>query len=930
MYPFFLISLYHEKRIYIYFVLLAITILFISACNGFKEIEDESEVNPAKPYTYWWWMGNAVDTATLAYNLEMMDNAGVGGAHIVPIYGVKGYEDEFLEYLSPKWVDMVKYTSRKAGELGMEIDMTLGTGWCYGGSWVEDRHGIMSARIDKIDNCTGNMSVDLTSTEPRAVDTVLCVLAELGNGERLDLTSFVSDHKITVPGNISKATLYVLHMFGPMTNVKRAAPGAEGPMLNPLSVEAFNEYVKPYEDAFHNNLGDYISSIYHDSYEYYNAKWSPGLFAKFEDNRGYKLEEYLPELYDKGKTELSRRVIADYRQTVFELHREYITALKDWADKNDVTLRNQAHGSPTNWLDVYPIADIPETESFGSSPFKIPGFDRDSDYISVSNVPDMDVYKFASSAAHVTGRSLVSCETHTWLREHFRVALSHCKPELDKLFVSGINHVYYHGTAYSPKEESWPGWLFYASTNFAPSNSQYAHFSAQNKYIENCQGLLQSAGSDNEIVVYFPFQDILHNCNVERDILLTINVHNPQLWFYGSEFEKTLTELRDNGFCCDYISDLQLLNSDVEDGSLKTTGNNYNTLVIPKCEYMPLETIEKLNGLAEAGVKIVFTEDLPVTYSGYDPDQELRTLFEDARQKLVDSGFSNLEIISNEQLSPLLEQWGNKKEQLASYNLDFIRERNKEGCIYFISNLNSGKDIDEFIPIASESNDYIFYDPITGKKGFARVSDEDGGKSALLQLKQGESIFLFTGAMKSDLPDWEYTGRKKDEMTISGSWRLEFLEGGPELPESVNLEELVSWTELSDTMASYFSGLARYSTDFRLDEYNEDNKYILVFDDVNESVMIRLNGSEVITLFSHPFEADISGYLKERKNHIELEVANLSANRVRYLDDHNVEWRKFYNINFASISYSGFDASRWEPVESGLIGDVSVVCYEIK
>jgi hypothetical protein len=164
-------------------------------------------------------------------------------------------------------------------------------------------------------------------------------------------------------------------------------------------------------------------------------------------------------------------------------------------------------------------------------------------------------------------------------------------------------------------------------------------------------------------------------------------------------------------------------------------------------------------------------------------------------------------------------------------------------------------------------------------------------------------------------------------MTISGSWRLEFLEGGPELPGPVNIEELVSWTELPDTMASYFSGLARYSIDFRLDEYNEDNKYILVFDDVNESVMIRLNGSEVITLFSHPFEADISGYLKEGENHIELEVANLSANRVRYLDDHNVEWRKFYNINFASISYSGFDASRWEPVESGLTGDISVIYY---
>lgn len=182
-------------------------------------------------------------------------------------------------------------------------------------------------------------------------------------------------------------------MFGPITMVKRAAPGAEGPMLNPFSVSAFNDYVKLYDDVFEGNLGKYISSIYHDSYEYYNAKWSVELLDKFWSNRGYKLQEFLPELQDKGKTDLSRRVIADYRQTVFELHSDYIQAVKDWTGKNNITFRNQAHGGPTNWLDVYAIADIPETESFGSSLFKIPKLDRDTNYIKIKEIPNSDVYK---------------------------------------------------------------------------------------------------------------------------------------------------------------------------------------------------------------------------------------------------------------------------------------------------------------------------------------------------------------------------------------------------------------------------------------------------------------------------------------------------------------------------------------------------------
>ena len=61
---------------------------------------------------------------------------------------------------------------------------------------------------------------------------------------------------------------------------------------------------------------------------------------------------------------------------------------------------------------------------------------------------------------------------------------------------------------------------------------------------------------------------------------------------------------------------------------------------------------------------------------------------------------------------------------------------------------------------------------------------------------------------------------------------------------------------------------------------------------------------------------------------MELEVANLPANRIRYLDEEGVNWQKFYDINFVNINYKKFDASHWEPVESGLIGDVSIVCYD--
>jgi predicted adenine nucleotide alpha hydrolase (AANH) superfamily ATPase len=131
-------------------------------------------------------------------------------------------------------------------------------------------------------------------------------------------------------------------------------------------------------------------------------------------------------------------------------------------------------------------------------------------------------------------------------------------------------------------------------------------------------------------------------------------------------------------------------------------------------------------------------------------------------------------------------------------------------------------------------------------------------------------------------------------------------------------------------MGPYFSGVARYNVEFNMEDFNPEDKYKIVFEKVKESVLIRLNGHEVTTLFAHPFEVDVSAYLQNGKNQMELEVANLPANRIRYLDKQGVTWQKFYDINFVNINYKKFDASKWDPVESGLISDVSILCFEKK
>ena len=151
--------------------------------------------------------------------------------------------------------------------------------------------------------------------------------------------------------------------------------------------------------------------------------------------------------------------------------------------------------------------DIPETETFGSSAFDIPGLRRDA--ADIRNVdPDPIMSKFASSAAHTNGKNLVSSETFTWLTEHFKTSYSQCKPEAEALFLSGINHVFFHGTTNSPQNISWPGWLFYASVEMNPNNSLWPHAQGLNNYIARCQSILQAGKPDNELLIYWPVYDV--------------------------------------------------------------------------------------------------------------------------------------------------------------------------------------------------------------------------------------------------------------------------------------------------------------------------------------------------------------------------------------------------------------------------------------
>src|SRR5256886_5353447 len=233
------------------------------------------------------------------------------------------------------------------------------------------------------------------------------------------------------------------------------------------------------------------------------------------------------------------------------------------------------------------------------------------------------ISKFASSAAHVAGRGLTSAETGTWLGEHFTVTLDQLKREVDQLFLSGVNHVIYHGTAYSPRDAAWPGWQFYASTELNPRNAIWRDLPALNRYVARVQSILQSGRPDNDVLLYWPIYDNWHDTTGLRS---DFEVQQPG-WLHGKSVGAVANVLWQRGYGFDYVSDRQLRTS--------VATSVYRAIVVPPTQHMPDETFGRLLDLARAGATVSFVDQLPADVPGLGRLPERRRRLEDAKRRLA-------------------------------------------------------------------------------------------------------------------------------------------------------------------------------------------------------------------------------------------------------------------------------------------------------
>jgi hypothetical protein len=902
-----------------------------------------------KPWVRWWWLGNVVNERDLSAEMEKYAQAGLGGLEITPIYGVKGYEDRFINYLSPQWMKVFGHTLREAERLGLGIDMATGTGWPFGGPSVGDEDACKNfvARTWKL-NGGERLKEAVTHTQKPLVRAIgkRVTITELKDplsanlnlqelaldqvrfarplplqvlmaydvaGKGLNLTKQVdAQGRLDWTAPPGAWTLVALFQGWHGKLVERAGPGGEGNVIDHFSATALHNYLGKFDQAFKGADLKHLRAFFNDSYEVDDAEgdadFTPRMFDEFARRRGYDLREHLPALLGLASANENARVLCDYRETISDLLLdEFSQPWRAWAAGKGKIIRNQSHGSPANILDLYAVSHIPETE--GQEILRM---------------------KFASSAANVMGKRLVSAEAATWLNEHTLATLGDVKAAADKFFLGGINHLVYHGTAFSPENEAWPGFLFYAAVHFGPSNPFWQDFAALNQYVARVQAFLQTGEANSDVLLYYPLYDTWMAQGRER------------LPHFGGGIESDLgtttgKQLLEAGFAYDLISDRQLQNVRVVNGRLLTGQQRYRAIVIPATKFMPERTWAKLLVLARAGAAVVVQGQLPADVPGWFQREQQRQRMVASHAQLRFASFSGGQkavlgkgsVSMGADVKLLLSASGVKRETLVEQGLAYLRRRHASGLTYFIVN-QGNESFNGWVRLQTAARDAAVFDAYRQVKGrAAKRAMADGVTEVYLQLAPGESRVLQTFAQPIRDELYPYVQLAGDVQVLSGTWQVNFINGGPSLPASVEMNALKSWTDLGRAGDDAFSGTARYVLRFAK-PVEPATEWLLDLNHVMESARVSLNGRALATLIAAPFQVRVPGELLQAENTLAVEVTNLMTNRIIDLDKRGIAWKRFYNVNIAARRKENanaenvFTAAHWTPLPSGLLGPVTL------
>jgi hypothetical protein len=530
----------------------------------------------ARPMMRWWWFGPEIGRDDIVRQLTAVADAGLGGVEVAYVYPLSRVEHPFL---SRGFLDDLRFAADTAESLGLRFDVTLGSGWSFGGPHIT--HETASRRLVWDVREVGGDVVAL-DVAPRWPGEEL-VAAYVGDGslqepprdfERLA----VVDTAVSVAEGGSPRLVALAWSAPTGQQVKRAAVGAEGPVLDHYSAIAVRDHLRAVADPLLDAVGaERIGSVFCDSLEAYEADWTPELPNEFAGRRSVDVVERLWML--RFDAPGSDRFRADYYGLLSDLFEEnFLATIRDWAAERGVPFRVQNYGVPLTRLSAYRSVDVIEGEGWG--------------WRSVTQT------RWAASAAHRLHRDIVSAEAWTWVHSpSLRATPLDLKGEAHEHFLLGVNHLIGHGWPASPAGDGL-GRLFYASGALDDRNAWWAAMPSLAEYLTRLCWMLRQGRPVADVTLYLPSADAY-------DVIGTAQGGSLDLWRTARAIigEAVPAAVRDAGFDFDLVDDRML--EDLDPAEVASMG----PVVLPHVTRLPERTRAWLAAVREAGGTVLDVRD---------------------------------------------------------------------------------------------------------------------------------------------------------------------------------------------------------------------------------------------------------------------------------------------------------------------------------
>jgi len=753
--------------------------------------------------------------------------------------------------------------------------------------------------------------------------------------------------------------------------------GWNGLSLDHLNPDAFKKFsddvIMPLITAAQSS-GNSLHFLQTDSWEMGNVNWTNNFANAFKKFRGYDLTPYLPVLAGRvvESVEQSDRFLQDYRKTIGDCVATYHYQLfSDLAHQHGLGIHPESggpHSAPVDALRVMAISDFPQGEFWATA-----------NTHRVSDAARLAV-KQSACVAHTNGKRFVAAEGPTSIGPQWERSPKDLKTNIDRIFCSGVNRIVWHTFTSSPKEFGIPGNEYFAGTHMNPNITWWKQASDFIGYLDRCTFML-SQGLFVADVVYYYGDDVPNFVFLKDDVndlafghdwdkcskqaLVTrMTVKDNKVLFPDGMSYKLLVLPSENAIDLEVLRKVESL---VKNGltviaprPLKATSltnypeNDKEVNAIASRMWGSIDGTTTTENRYGKG-RVIWGKDVNTVLAEMKvkPDFEFTSTQEKTGLDYIHRTADNMEIYF------VVNRFGRKGINDFEYRyLTSLPDRYEQvECKFRVT----GMVPELWDPMTGQSKEILTYKEENGQtiiplnlepEGSQFIVFKKAGKAPHITKieKDGKSLFpnnQFAGVDKQYIEVVKTGGKVSSTLFEPGDYSLTWSDGKTQKsslksenasqslsdnwdiyfdtkwggPAHVNVDTLKSWTLFEDKGIKYYSGNAVYKKSFSVNATNlNGTKVILDLGNVLEMASITINGNKMAVKWSAPFQFDITSFVKQGDNQLEVEVVNLWPNRLIGDGKLPVEQR-LTKTNV--VKYEGADAESLLKI-SGLLGPVKI------